>query len=261
MSSHPRNFCDLTDRVAIVVGGTSGLGRAASIALAQAGANVVPVGRREALVHEVAAEIEKLGRRSLRCTAVINSADSLKALRECVLEKLGRADILVNAAGITARRPTAIVPEQEWSSILETNLTGTLRACQTFYEPLKASGKGRIINFASLSSTRAFHEVAAYGVSKAGVLALTQSLGCEWCREGICVNAVVPGVFPTELNRKLLDGTDRGRELIQRTPMKRFGQPEEIGGAIVFLASDAAQFITGQTIAVDGGFLASGVNS
>jgi NAD(P)-dependent dehydrogenase (short-subunit alcohol dehydrogenase family) len=168
---------------------------------------------------------------------------------------------LVNAAGRTARTASANVEEAEWTAIIDTNLNGMLRACQSFYEPLKKSGSGRIVNIASLASFVAFHEVAAYGASKAGALALTRSLGCEWARDGINVNAIVPGVFPTELNEKLLNGTERGREILMRTPMKRFGRTEEITGAAVFLSSAAASFITGQSIAVDGGFLASGVNS
>jgi NAD(P)-dependent dehydrogenase (short-subunit alcohol dehydrogenase family) len=256
-----KNFCDLTDRIAVVVGGTSGLGRAAAVGLAEAGAHVVATGRRENLVDELAREIEALGRKSLRLTVDCGSRESLDALRDAVLKEFGRVDILVNAAGKTAKRATAEVPEEEWQDVLDTNLNGTLRSCQAFYEPLKASGRGKIVNFASLSSYVSFHQVAAYSVSKTAVLGLTRALGCEWCKQGINVNAVVPGVFPTELNAKLLNGTERGRELIMRTPMGRFGKAEELVGAVVFLASDAAAFITGQTIAVDGGFLASGVNT
>lgn len=255
-----RNFTDLTGRVAVVVGGTSGLGRAMALGLAQAGADVVASGRREAQVEEVAAEIEGLGRATLRCGVDVTSRSSVDALRDLVVRELGRVDILLNAAGRTSRRPTAEVGEDEWSSILDTNLNGMLRCCQSFYEPLKASGRGRIINVASLSSFVGFYEVTAYATSKAAVMGLTRNLAVEWARDAITVNAVSPGVFPTELNEKLLNGTDRGRELIQRTPMRRFGRPEELVGAVVFLASDAAGFVTGQSIAVDGGFLASGVN-
>ena len=255
------NFTDLSGRVAVVIGSTSGLGRAIALGLARAGANVVPTGRREPLLNEVCAEIEKLGRQTLRQTLDVESRLSIDELRDAVLERFDGVDILVNAAGRTARTPTSNVAEEEWVAILNTNLNGMLRACQSFYEPLRESRRGRIINVASLASFVAFHEVAAYGVSKSGVLALTRSLGCEWSRDRINVNAIVPGVFRTELNTELLDETERGRELLMRTPMGRFGLPEEVIGAAVFLASDAASFITGQAITVDGGFLASWVNS
>ena len=134
------------------------------------------------------------------------------------------------------KQPTSKVSEDEWSELLDTNLTGVLRACQSFYEPLKASGRGRIINIASLGSFLAFHEVAAYCAAKSAVLSLTRSLACEWARDGICVNAIAPGVFPTELNSTLIKGTARGREMLMRTPMGRFGKPEELVGVAVLLA-------------------------
>ena len=256
-----KNFTDLTGRVAVVIGGTSGLGRAIAVGMAEAGADVIPSGRREPQVDEVCAKIASAGRRTLRHSVDISERTSIDALRNAVMGEFGRVDILVNAAGRTKRTPTKDLPEDEWQGILDTNLTGMLRACQAFYEPLVASKRGRIVNIASLSSFVGLHEVAAYCASKAGVLSQTRSLAVEWSRHGVNVNAIAPGVFRTELNAALLDGTDRGREFKLRTPMGRFGQAEELIGAAVLLASDAASFITGQCIAVDGGFLASGVNS
>lgn len=252
---------DLSGRVAVVMGGTSGIGRALALGLAEAGADVVASGRREPLVKEVAGEIERLGRKSLSLTVDASSRASIDTLRDRVLGELGRVDMLLNAAGQTFRKPTHTVSEDEWARIMDVNVTGMLRACQSFYEPLTQSGRGRIINIASLTSYVGFFEVTAYTTSKAAVLGLTRNLAVEWARQNINVNAIAPGVFRTELNAGLLDGTERGRELLLRTPMKRFGHIRELAGAAILLASDAASFITGQCIAVDGGFLASGVNS
>jgi NAD(P)-dependent dehydrogenase (short-subunit alcohol dehydrogenase family) len=251
---------DLSGRVAVVVGGTSGIGRAIALGLAEAGADVVVSGRRAELIETVAKEIEAQGRKSLRQPADVADRASLEKLRDKVVAELGKVDILVNSAGTTKRRPTLDVPEDEWNMIMETNLTGTLRACQVFGRHMIERGYGRIINIASLSSFVALFEVAAYAASKAAVASLTKSLAIEWSSKGVTVNAIAPGVFRTDLNTALLDGTDRGREFLLRTPMKRFGKVEELAGAAVFLASDAASFVNGEVLAVDGGFLASGVN-
>ncbi|MFL5487011.1 MAG: SDR family NAD(P)-dependent oxidoreductase [Gemmatimonadaceae bacterium] len=251
---------DLTNRTAVVIGATSGIGRAIAIGLAEAGADVVPAGRRTNLVDEAAREIELRGRRSLAMTADVGDSDSIQSLADATIEKFGKVDILVNAAGRTVRRPTLEVSDEEWNEILDTNLTGMLRACRVFGRYMIERRYGRIINIGSLTSLVALYEVAAYAASKAGVAALTKSLAVEWAPRGVCVNAILPGVFRTALNEGLLDGTERGSELLMRTPMGRFGLPEELAGAAVFLASEAASFVTGHLLAVDGGFLASGVN-
>lgn len=243
------------------MGGTSGIGRAIALGFADSGADVVATGRREHLVDEVASEIEKRGRKSLRHPVDASRRESIDQLRDRVLNEFGRVDILLNSAGQTFRKPTHTVSEAEWARIMDVNVTGMLRACQSFYEPLSQSGRGRIVNIASLTSYVGFFEVTAYTTSKAAVLGLTRSLAVEWAKNNICVNAIAPGVFRTELNSGLLDGTERGRELLLRTPMKRFGDVRELVGAAILLSSDAASYITGQCIAVDGGFLASGVNS
>jgi NAD(P)-dependent dehydrogenase (short-subunit alcohol dehydrogenase family) len=255
---HP--LLDLTNKTAVVIGGTSGIGLALTKALAQAGANVVPTGRRSDHVRAAVAEVVALGRRSFAQTCDVTENASIEQLLQSVCAEFGSVQILVNCAGRTKRMPTLEFSESDWQAIMETNLNGTLRACKVFGRHMIEQRYGRIINIGSLSSFVGLYEVAAYGASKSAVASLTKSLAVEWATLGVCVNALVPGVLRTDLNAALLDGTERGKEFLLRTPMRRFGKVDELAGAAVFLASDAASFVTGHLLVVDGGILASGVN-
>ncbi len=249
----------LQGRKAVVIGGTSGIGQALALGLARAGADVIASSRSAAGVGKTAVAIRALGRQTIELTADVQSRASLEALLAGALQAFERVDILVNAAGITQREPTLDVTDERWNQIFDVNLNGTLRACQIFGRQMIAQGGGRIINIASLSSFVAFLEVSAYCASKAAVASLTKSLAVEWAKHNVLVNAIAPGIFPTALNSKILQSA-RGAELQMRTPMARFGQTEELVSTAVYLACEATSFTSGQIIAVDGGFLASGVN-
>jgi len=251
---------DLSGKSAVVIGGTSGIGRAIALGLAKAGADVAATSRRAELVDQLASEIESLGRKSLRCPSDVSDRTSLDQLLSQACAHFGKVDILVNCAGFIKRAPTLDFSENDWNAILETNLTGTLRVAQVFGRHMLERGYGRIVHIASIASFVALYEVAAYAASKAAVASLTKSLALEWGPRGVCVNAIAPGVFPTDLNRSLLEGTARGREFLSRIPMKRFGNVEELCGAAIFLSSDAASYVNGEVIVVDGGFMAGGVN-
>ena len=251
---------DLAGKSAVVIGGTSGIGRAIAIGFAEAGADVAATSRRPEDVESTALRIEKVGRKALRLTSDVTDRASLEKLLEASVQSFGKVDILVNSAGRTKRGATLDFSEADWNAIMETNLTGTLRACQIFGRHMIQRGDGRIINIASLATFVGLYEVTAYNASKAAIGALTKSLAVEWAKHGVRVNAIAPGVIRTALNEKLIDGTPRGQEFLLRTPAKRFGRVDELAGAAVFLASDASSYVTGEILCVDGGMLASGVN-
>ncbi len=249
----------LEGKCAVVMGGTSGIGEALALGLAQAGADVVATSRSPEATTAISGAIRAAGRRTVDKTSDVSSRASVEELRTAVLTEFPAVDILINCAGMTKRVPTLDCTEELWNRIFDVNVTGTLRACQVFGADMVARRAGRIINIASLTTFLGFQEVAPYAASKAAVGSLTKSLAVEWAPYNVLVNAIAPGVFPTALNSALLD-SPRGQELLMRTPMRRFGRPEELVSTAVYLASDASTFTTGQIIGVDGGFLASGVN-
>jgi NAD(P)-dependent dehydrogenase (short-subunit alcohol dehydrogenase family) len=259
MSRQPENPFDLTGKVAVIIGGTSGIGLAITEALHDAGATVVPSSRTGSAVKRAAERFRRPDAKTLVCQADVNAAASLVNLRDRVLKTHGRVDILVNSAGVHLKVPTLSLTLKNWEKVLNTNLTGAFLACQVFAPCMLEKDWGRIINIASLGSFVSLHESTAYCVSKAGLVALTRSLGCEWARQGVTVNAIAPGVFRTSINEELLSIPERIEQILIRTPMFRVGKVSELGGAAIFLASEASAFMTGQVLAVDGGFLAAGI--
>jgi NAD(P)-dependent dehydrogenase (short-subunit alcohol dehydrogenase family) len=256
---NPSELFSLKDRIAVLVGGTSGIGKAIALGYAQAGAVAVASSRDQAKVDAAAAEIEELGGRTLRVTSDVQDRASLERLKQEVLTAYGRVDILVVTSGATKKQPTTWFTDEDWDRIIDINLNGTFKANQIFGRQMIEQRSGSIINTASLTSFVSFSEVAPYAASKGGVHILTKCLACEWAPFNVRVNAIAPGVFRTPLNTRVLDIPERMAAIKAGTPMNRVGHVEELVGAAIFLASDASSFVTGQTLPVDGGFLAKGV--
>jgi NAD(P)-dependent dehydrogenase (short-subunit alcohol dehydrogenase family) len=253
---------DISGKVCIVTGGTSGIGRAIALGFAQAGAKVLAGSTNPDKVANIKKELGA-GNESV----VINVAEqeSVRAAMDFAVKTWGRIDAVVNAAGVIKRQPSLEMPVEEFERIVRVNLVGNFIVCQEAGRIMKdqtpnAKGeRGCIVNIASLNSFMSLTEVLAYACSKSGVMGLTRGLANEWGPLGIRVNGIAPGVFPTDLNRPLIEGTERGQSLRKHTPLGRFGDADELVGAAIYLISSSASYTSGETIVVDGGFLTKGV--
>ncbi|MEP0504616.1 MAG: SDR family oxidoreductase [Paracoccaceae bacterium] len=250
---NPAAMFDLTGRVACVTGASSGLGRRAAVALASAGAKVVGVARRSEALDDLKAEI---GENADAVVADVADRDGLDRLTSAVSAPFGPPDILIHAAGINTREAADDVTQEGWDQTLALNLTAPFFLSQAFVPAMKAKGWGRIVNFASLQTTRAFPGGIAYGATKAGIGQLTRAMAQEWSAYGITANAIGPGFFPTELTQAVFDDLDRAARNAAQTCVGRNGRMDDIDGPVLFLCSDASNFVTGQVLMVDGGFTA-----
>lgn len=244
----------LTGRVAMVTGGNTGIGQAIALALAEAGADIAAVGRTPA--DETAERVKALGRRVQFIPADLSTVAPVEQVVEECLRTLGGIDILVNNAGIIRRADAVDFTEADWDAVIDTNLKSVFFLCQAAGRRMIAQGKGRIINIASMLSFQGGVRVPSYTAAKSGVAGLTKLLANEWARHGVNVNAIAPGYVATNNTAALRDDPDRNRAILERIPAGRWGNPADIGGAAVFLASDAASYVQGHILAVDGGWLA-----
>ena len=254
------NMFDLTGKTALITGGATGIGRAIAAGMMEHGARVLIGSRRTEQIQRTVEELnDQIGTECAVGTQLdVTSEQSVESAVSLVIEKFGRLDILVNAAGIQLRKPLLELTPDEFNHMFDVHVTGSLRCAQVAAKLFVAQRSGCIINLASLTAFADNIEVGAYAAAKCAVVGLTRSCANEWAKHGIRTNAIAPGVVVTDLNRKNIVNNDRGRRILERTPAARFGKPEEIAGAAVYLASDVAGFVNGETMVVDGGFLACG---
>ncbi|MFT3722927.1 MAG: glucose 1-dehydrogenase [Hyphomonadaceae bacterium] len=249
--------CDLKGKVVLVTGGTRGIGRGIALALGAAGAKVIVSGRDSAAGAEVIADIENAGGEGVVVASDLMSDADVETLVPRAIEQFGQLDVLVNNAGIDADAPALGYPLESFRKVLRFNLEVPFRLAQQAAEHLVPRGGGVIINIASVLSFSAVPEAVSYAAAKHGLVGLTRVLAVEWGKLGVRVNAIAPGLIQTDMTSYLWKGETGAAYVARRIPLGRIGQPRDIGGAVVFLASDAADFIHGETIAIDGGFLAT----
>lgn len=247
----------LVGKVALVTGASRGIGQAMAMGLAEAGADMALVARTSAALEQTAGMVRDLGRTALVVPADVSRTESIRQVVDRVLAEYGRIDILLNAAGTQARKPALEMTEEDWDTVTTLNLKTVYFFSKAVAPFMIAAGKGKIINIASLTASIGIPNVSAYAAAKGGVLSVTRAMAVEWARQGINVNAIAPGYFRTELTRRMWEDPARSEWIVGRTPMGRWGDLEDLKGTAVFLASEASDFITGQLINVDGGWLAS----
>lgn len=247
----------LAGKVALVTGASRGIGQALAMGLAEAGADMALVARsREALI-ETASRARELGRKALVVSADVSQMATIHDVVDKVMKEYGRIDILVNAAGTQARKPILEMTEQDWDTVESLNLKAVYFCSQAVAPHMISQGRGKIINICSLTSSIGIANVSVYAATKGGVLSMTRSMAVEWSRHGINVNAIAPGYFKTEMTKRLQEDPERSQWIVSRTPMGRWGELNDLKGVVVFLASAASDFVTGQLVNVDGGWLAS----
>jgi 2-deoxy-D-gluconate 3-dehydrogenase len=247
----------LQGKVAVVIGASRGLGQGMAGAMAEAGADLVPVARTLSSLEKMADEVTKMGRKCLPLKVDVSNMSEIQSLMDRVAETFGKIDILVNSQGTQVRKPAMEMTEEDWDGLMAVNLKSVYFSCQAAARHMIKQGKGKIINVASLTSVLGLANITIYGASKGGVASLTKGLAIEWARHHINVNAVLPGYFITELTADLFKNEERAKWVLDRIPLGRTGNPEDLATAALFLASEASDYITGQIIPVDGGWLAS----